>query len=255
MRTSTKLLTLALLLVASVLSMAPSIMFLQPAPAAGGPPTPDLLWLKMDEGSGTDLNDSSTGGVNDFYTNATFSGGGLDFNGTSHVAGSGTTAVPGVNFAYGSSQTITISFWLNPDDVTAAQILMESGADWASGSAFLLFITGGQLEARISDSDLNVRTEDTAISATTLVNWLIVLDNSTTSGDVKIYKDGSIQAENVLTSSHTAAGAFTDKILSVMCRNAFGGESLFVGGLLDDLRMWSGDQSSYASAIFAAGAQ
>lgn len=202
--------------------------------SSGGPssPTPELLWWKMNEGSGTTLNDDSTLGTSDgttdadWVTGASGSGFALDFNGTTDNA----TTDASVTFGSGS---LSITFWLNPDVTNAADYIILTGS---GANQFEVQINPPHLQVSFF-GDTGVRRERTT-GELVIGEWhhfAIIMDGSTETGDVKIYKDGN---ELSLTLSANTRTGTSDQAASVVHVGASAGGSFLMDARKDDLRIY-----------------
>ena len=204
-------------------------------------PTPDILWWKMNAGSGTALTDSgSNGGAGggtdaDWVTGKSGSDYATDYNGTSHNSFTGTAPSTYTAITFGSD-VLTVCGWVYFDATDSARILWESSTDWNGGSGrFVLFLVSGVLRAGITDSGQRAESY-TPPSTGSWVHVTAVYDNSTTTGDVKLFFDGAEQTATALTTdTKTASNNFTAQVLYVGGRTS----TLFFDGRLDDLRVYS----------------
>ena len=220
--------------------------------APAGPAAPTILWWKMLDGSGTSITATAgpTGTTNASWTTSTQSASGfaLEFNGTDDTASASMT--------YGAD-VITITFWtyyssgdharflessINPDENDHSFRINRNGDD---GNFYAsLYGTGGSELPSTSRCSLS----DT---------WhfiSIVLDNSTGSGAVKIYVDGSEQSTSVAVNTKSGTGDISAQPLyvGVGSNSTFG----FLGGRMDDIRIYDGELSSGDIAtLYAAGSQ
>jgi hypothetical protein len=217
--------------------------------AVASSPTPDLLWWKLNEGSGTALASSATdtthGGTTDasWVTGKSGSGGALDFNGTSHDSAMTNTVAFGTN-------KLTVSFWLYLDSTAGTQIIFESSESVNSNpDGFAAFIDAGVLNLRLMDNASGNRIEAMTIPATgAWHHYLVLLDNSSANGDVRAWLDGSEQTLTLGTDTKGVARTFATYVLYVGARAS---NDLFYNGRLDDFRVYAGDYSGSVAAIYA----
>jgi len=215
-------------------------------------PTADVLWWKMNDGSGTTITaDVGPNGTTDgtWTTGPGGTGTALSFNGSSQDASSNTT------IAYGAT-AITVTFWLNLDTTSGTQVILESSSNYNSNNnCFILFCDAGTFEAGIQAS-AGYRAETvTAPSTGTWVHIAAVYDNNASggNGDIKLYFNGVEQTLTVALNTKSTTGNFASQTLYVMARGA---SSLFTSGDMDDLRVYAGELSAaQILAIYNAGAQ
>lgn len=224
------------------------------AGGGGGVPTPDHLWWKLDEGTLTSITDYSSGGTGDGTLsgaawNGTGVGGGdsLDFNGTSDFAD--TDAAVDMT----GSTIITISFWLKPDDLTGTEVIVESGPSvFANDNGYVVYLTGSNIRCAMNDQQGADHDQYWAYggSAGEWSHHLFVF-NHTASGNVDYYYNGSDQGAGTTVVTGDNAGSFSNQLVNVGSRNS--GGSLYLAGSIDDIRIWDGDQSAYATDIYDEG--
>ncbi len=207
-------------------------------------PPPEFLWWKLNEGSGTAVAGSavtSDDGTTDaaWVTGKSGSGYALDFNGTSHDLGTSGSITFGVS-------TITVCMWCFFDDVTTQQIVFETTTNYnVSTNAVSVGLNAGKIYGTIRGSTL-YRQEDASVSTGSWVHVGVVLNNSTVTGDVKIYLDGVLQAENITINTKTGSGVLAAGPIFVGARNR---ASFFYNGRIDDVRIYTGDRGASMSAI------
>jgi len=210
-------------------------------------PIPDVLWWKLNEGSGTSITGDATNGGDDGVTDAAWltgkSGGGYcaDFNGTSQDAASSAAITYGTN-------KITVCFWAYFDSTSGTTILLESSANWNSNNnSWICYLDSGRINAGVRDSAGRVEYV-TAPSTGAWVHIALLLDNSTTTGNVDIYYDGVSQSTTVSTNSKTSIQTFSAYTLYAAARAR---ASLWSNFRMDDLRIYSGDKTAFIAAIMA----
>jgi len=218
----------------------------------GGSPVPDLLWWKLNEGSGTTLTDSSTGGAGggthdaDYVTGKSGSGYALDFNGTSDDGA--TSAAITYN-----TDTITVAFWINRDSTTGVRMILESSNNLNNAeSGFGIYIDGSKIAVGFRTlPGGQYRNEN--ISAPAAGEWhhvALVLkrnyNNGSTYGDIVFYVDGTEVASTVTLNAITTTSNWSNQVLYVGARNR---ASFWYSGLLDDVRIYTGDRSADIAAI------
>lgn len=220
-----------------------SLLAIKPA-AAGGPPTPDLLWAKFPNGSGAtatsdvgpNFNASGT-----WVTGKSGSGYSIDFDGVASDLDTASAITP-------SAQIVTIAAWFYFDATNSTRILWElSDTINSNDDAFAAYIVDGEIFFREKNS--TSRTEKIQAPNTGAWNhFLVVYDMSTASGDVKVYLNGSSQSTTVVDSTTAGASNFASYVLYMGERGS--STSLNLDGKIDDVRLWTGDRSSSASDIY-----
>ncbi len=215
-------------------------------------PIPDIVWYKLNEGSGTSLNNEVVG-QSDATTNASWSGGGLNFNGSSQYASSNSS------ISYSNANVLTICGWWNFNDDTTLQILFESSPIIDSNNgAFFAYISAGQIFAGCKYNS-GLRFESFATpSIGVSTNIAFVFDNAIDNGDgsfgnIKVYFNANLQSGTIVSSLSTIAGPFDDYIFYISSRN---NSTFFYNGTLDDLRIYDGELTNpQISDIYSAGPQ
>lgn len=204
------------------------------------PIQPLLLWYKFNEGSGTNLTDSSGNGASgwvkggSWVTGKSGSGYAINLNGTSDYARSS-------NNLASSTNILTVCFW---EKVTASDAGVHLhavlGPDWSTNSASFFSYYSGTVSAKDGGIQYgaNKREEYTGTISTNAWHHIAyIFDNSTTAGDVKIYIDGSQVSTTVSSNTKNANGNFKTDVLY------FGGTdklSYYFYGAVDDFRVYSG---------------
>jgi hypothetical protein len=211
----------------------------------GGPPSPDILWWKLNDGAGTDI--SADVGP-DGTTNGTLDGTSLDLNGTSQQAQSNSAVTYG-------DDVITVMLWLAADTWNAGgnfQAFIESSANFASNSGtFALVEQFGVVDAVMAHSG-GTRTGTFVAPSTAQHHIAMVFDNSAGDGTIKVYIDGS-SVTVVPTGAVGGNGNFSAQTLNVGARNA---ASAWAGGVYEDIRAYAGEVSAAdILSIFTAGPQ
>jgi len=244
-----RILTISILLLAVIFTVnADRRRMLMARNVAGSSiPTP-ILRLEMNEGSGVTMADSSGNGNTFTNFGATWitgksgSGGALQFDGVNDFGRS----VANITFGV---KVITVCTWYWWDAyATGNDFLFEhsSNANNVDGALNFTPDTTGGLQAVIQDSvgAFKYRGESTNnVSAAAWHHLAVVFDNSTTTGDIKIYIDGTLKTQNIvagLNDKDQSSNIATD-VLYLMSR---GGASLWGAGRLDDFGIWSGELDS-----------
>lgn len=208
--------------------------------------TPDILWWKMNDGSGTTV--TATVGPNgttdaDWITGKSGAGFALDFIPAN--SDNATSAGP----TYGTN-IITVAMWSWLDVTNSTMIIAESGTDPSTTNhTWIIYCTVGTIRVFIHGTGAATLSREESTPAANTGAWnhyLFVIDNSTTAGDVKIYLNGTLRSETITDNDKAGAGSFSSQPLNVAARN---NASLFMDGRMDDLRIYSGDQSANVSAI------
>lgn len=212
-------------------------------------PTPDVLWWKMNEGSGMTF-------TADVGVNGTTSGGSGYVTGADGAAthafnfGGDTTANSVSSVTYGVN-VITVTFW-------------AYSTAWATGTPMLLNSSGGTSTANtwLIDNDegtirLIFRGTTTSLlryesfaapSNSAWHHFAIVFDGSTATGEITCYVDGASQATSVVQSDRDGTSNFGAETLYV--GNASGAS--FWGGYMDDVRIYTTALSAgQVAAIYA----
>jgi len=214
------------------------------AAAGGGGSTPEILWWKLNEGSGTALTGDASAGGDDGSTDAarvtgkSGSGSALAF-----IPAKSDDAVTSSSIVFGTS-TITVMGWFYWDDLTGTKVMWEASADAGSTAyAFSCVLYNGAVEFLMNGSAATkYRVETIAPPATGSWQHLaVVYDGSTANGDIKVYLDGVLQSTTLLLNLKDSVANFSTQTLFVASRNT---ASLFMDGRIDDLRIYSGELTS-----------
>lgn len=214
-------------------------------------PTPDIQWWKLSEGSGTTLAaDVGIAGTTNasWVAGASGLGSALAFNGTTQLASSNTS------LAFSSATTITVTFWAYLNDTTSTQGVTNTAPNPAIfPGAFNVYLTGGVIGAQLVWTT-GTRVETATAPATG--GWVfvtLVLDVSTTDGDVKVYFNAVEQSTTVTVNTLAGPAHFNDAALFV---GAYGGSAFFLNGRIDDFRIYAGALSgANIFTLYAAGAK
>lgn len=204
------------------------------AAASASSPTPELLWWKMSDGSGTAVTAAvgPNGTTNaDWATGLSGSGNALDFNGTSDGLSSDSTIAFGTN-------VLTVCLLVNLDSTSGTQILAESSANFgANPISWAIYIDAGNLVAGIAGTGPVFRQERcTAPSTGTTAALAVVFDRTTTGGEITIYINGTAQTTTLLDNSLNSTTDFTTRSVYVGARN---NASLWANGRIDDVRIYN----------------
>lgn len=207
--------------------------------------TPDLLWWKLNEGSGTALTGSATGGGDggttdaDWVTGKSGSGYALAFNGSSDDAT--TSAALAFN-----TNIITLSYWLWSSNTSNTRPLCTGGAGGGSNTFFV--VSNGGQHGYYDYGTTGYRREDYTIPTTN--EWhhhLVVIDQTAGSGagDVTVYIDGATTSTTVWSNTKTGTANFATTNLWI---GSLAGAT-FWSGRFDDVRIYSGNQSASRTNI------
>ncbi len=243
----------------SRLLLALGLIFASLAPLRAGL----IAWYKFDEGSGTDVHDSSGRG-NDLTfegtgqswtakTGATFanSGGSLYFNGAGGAVAQDSPFAPNVQ-----SQTInwirsrtggkaTVSFWTNTDvasgiqatspfylsnlnDANAWQRILNAHVLWTGGIAYFDVDNDGNETGGYSRFSAT-----TTLPVSTWTHWAFVFDSAAGTTAMKVYRNGAaLNAGTAATFTGNIGWQYADRF------EIGGGNKTNWSGALDDFALW-----------------
>lgn len=224
--------------------------FMQAQNTAAAAPTPDKLWLQFTEGSGATATNSAAAGLsNAFVLNATWatgksgSGYSIDFDGSTSEAW-----VTNVSFV---TNTITLTTWAFFDSTNQANagclFELSTNVNYIQRNFRVMCTAAGNLAVLIhgTGDSANFRQETaTAPNTNAWVHLGIVLDNSTTAGDVKIYYNAVAQSTTIATDTKNLTGTFLATNLFIGARSTALATRAFLNGKLDDVRIYSGELNS-----------
>ena len=217
--------------------------------SGGSAPTPDIFWWKLNEGSGTSITGDGTTGGDDGTTDATWADGGLDFNGSSQDAATSSNITSGTNI-------VTVTLWVNTDtgDNSTRMWVELSYSATVNVPGFLIYTDANGLNGYLSGTTGGRQETVAQPAAGTWFCYAFVFDNSTATGDVKIYKDGTeLTPAAPSPNDKTGTSNFTVQPIYVGARNS---STFWFDGGLDDIRVYSGElNASQISAIYSAGRQ
>ncbi len=219
---------------------------LQPSatsPAAS--PTPDIYWNKFNNGSGTTATAAVGPNITtdaDWVTGKSGSGYALDFNGTTDDAATTSSITYGTNM-------ISISLWAAPDAFSSFRFLIESSSNSGSTPNCASVYWSGATLAASASGTTGARTESVVFTPTnTWVHIFALIDCTTATGNERIWTNGVEATTSIITSTKTGTENFSAQTLFIGARNS---GSFFFAGLIDDLRIYSGDRSANLSEIMA----
>lgn len=209
-----------------------------------------ILQYKFSEGSGTTVADSSGNGYTanlfntpTWVTGASGSGSAVQFNGSNQYMRS-------ASVTYGAS-VLTFTAWVYWDAFALAtfDIMTEHGADFSTADNTFLWGSGATgadnwavgIQSSVG-GPTRFRTETFAWpSAAAWHHYAIIWDNSTTTGDITVYIDGSTVATTIDTNNKDQSGNFANAVVNFFARN---GASNFGAGRIDDFRIYRGALSA-----------
>ena len=205
-------------------------------------------WL-MNEGSGNTVADlSGNGNTGTFVGNTSWVAGKfgscLYFDGTGDGISTAT-----ITF---TTNILTIAGWVNITGSAAVQILWETSDNFNNADDTLICFfdgTANRLYAGIQSSISGQKYRMEYISLVENTGWhhiAVFYDNSTITGDIKIYVDGDEQATTIATSTKESSGVFAAKSLYIGSRNN-GGAGTVLTGSIDGVIIW--DREIPASEI------
>lgn len=214
----------------------------------GPPDNPLIMQYDFNEGSGTSMADASGNGhtgTNNatWVTGKSGSGFALQFNGSSQWARTFDTVDWGVS-------TITACMWLYVDSFTSAGAnrVLELTPNYQGTDNTFVFdpssVSGAAdvgMQSGTGAPSLRRYETFSRWSAATWTHIAIVYNNTTTSGDIKVYVNGSEVGTTLVVNTKDQAGNFANAILYIAAQNASG---LWFPGRMDDFRVYSGELTS-----------
>lgn len=202
------------------------------APSAA--PTPEIMWVKFTEGSGTTA--AATVGPNltlsspTWVTGKSGTGYALQFNGTSDGASTALAPTYGVNI-------ITVCFWYYVTAYTGNNMViaesLSGGYTTDGGWAILVDLTTGEAETLTYRTGYSLE-RFTHTSITTWHHWAAVLNASVTPHIHTTYIDGVLQ-----TTSPAISSAVTGNFLGFTMGFGNHGGGEWFKGRLDDFRIYN----------------
>jgi len=214
--------------------------------AGSGSATPEFLWWKLNEGSGTSITGDASAGGDDGTTDASWvagaAGNALSFNGSSHKAITTSAITMAANQA-------TVTFWANCDATGSGRRIIETGPVWTSDTGFVVFMEGAQIRAGLRQNGAGYIIRFTNFVDSVMTHVAVTFDNSTSGGEIKIYLDAVEQTPLAATAdTKSGSGNFATQVLNIGSRN--NGAADFYDGIVDDIRVYSGIlNSSQITAI------
>ncbi len=234
------------------------------------PVSPNSLWWKFNEGTGTVVGATSpttlTGTNNATWSSDTQNGAGYAAEITAAAQTIPTTSDISFVALDGTSPTnvVTVSLWVKDPTWNLLTGTFNTwflrGAPTSSNPSFA--VTQYQKSAVRAGASINVRltypanlsrVESFAVPSTNTNGWhhyAFVFDNSTNSGDIKAYTDGVLQTTTTDTDAKTSAGNFAAASFTL------GGSGLSEPALYDGMRVYGYELTqAQIAAISNAGAQ
>jgi hypothetical protein len=192
--------------------------------------TPETLWWKCNNGSGTTVTaDVGPNGT----TNGTWVTGlggsdyAINYSGSSQSTTSNSTIAAGVNI-------VTVTFWVNLDDIISTRGVFSFGFQTANSINCYL---NGNLRCELW-GDTGHRDEiftPPVISVTRFI--CIIYDGSTETGDIKVYYDAVEQTElSVAINTKTGTSNFATNTFEFANTS---GAGFYLDGRGDDIRMYN----------------
>ncbi len=205
--------------------------------AGGGGDT--LLHYKFNAGSGTVLAaEAGPDGTTNagWATGAAGSGSALNFNGSTHGALTDSAVVFGTN-------VITVRFWLDFDNAFTFASLVESytSANPTADACFAITLENNEMKVYLQGTSgaLFQSFDLTAFSG--FHHYAIVLDNSTGTGVLKAYFDGSpVSWDNTYANTKTGTSNFATAYVFFGARDNAGS---WYDGRMDNLAIYAGELS------------
>jgi len=162
---------------------------------------------------------------------------GFKFDGTDDFVQTGGT----MNF--GTTKIVTLSFWMHKTAFgTDDDFAFELSTDYNSNDgAFIVDpnAADGTFKVGIQDSVTTVKYRGESFTRPSANEWhhyVIVIDNTTTAGDITVYVDGVAQSTTVYINTKDKSSNIITARLYMMSR---AGTSLFGQGILDDVRVFN----------------
>lgn len=217
-----------------------SLAFQQQQPIATF--APDILWWSFTNGSGTTINSEvGANGTTDgtWATGKSGTGYSIETDGSSQEASTSSSVTYSTNI-------LTISFWLWTDVVVGSyRVYLESGL---TADTFSIYYDSSNARFTVySRGTTGAREEGITHPANSAWNHiLIVCDNSTATGDVIFYVNGVLTGSTIAANNKTGTANYSATTLYVAART---GSSLRHDGKLDDIRIYSGNQSASVTNI------
>lgn len=211
-------------------------------------PTPDILWWKLNEGSGTSITGDGSNGGDDGTTDADWTTGIAAGSALSFVSANSDDALTSASITY-STNRLTFSFWLNANP-QSGQMIFESSANLNSNDNCYYCYKAGAATIQFSAKTGGTRAETFTIATNQSLHVVAAWDGSTTAGDWVVWTNGvECTVTSVDITSRATTAGFDPYTLYVGSR---GGSSLFYNRPFDDFRIYSGTNAiADIAAIYA----
>lgn len=211
-------------------------------------PTPDILWWKLNEGSGTSITGDGSNGGDDGTTDADWTTGIAAGSALSFVSANSDDALTSASITY-STNRLTFSFWLNANP-QSGQMIFESSAGQNSNDNCYYCYKAGAATIQFSAKTGGTRAETFTIATNQSLHVVAAWDGSTTAGDWVVWTNGvECTVTSVDITSRATTAGFDPYTLYVGSR---GGSSLFYNRPFDDFRIYSGTNAiADIAAIYA----
>lgn len=200
-------------------------------------PTPEILWWKFSEGSGTSVAGDGTNGGDDATTSNSWSSSTPGATSPFCVTGTGTTNTASNSTIVYGVDVITVSLWIYFNDITSvSRPLDATGGVGANAQSLVLYNASGVFWLGFQGTAGNYTQNTISTPATgAWHHYAAVLDHSFTNGSVAVYVDGSLASSSSASSSAGAASNFSTQILK-----AFGNfvSIDMLNGRIDDVRIY-----------------
>ena len=202
------------------------------------PPTPDILWWRCNEGTGTAAYDSSVRGYAATINRAGQWTTGKAGDGISFSAANSDWLQSNSSINYATNR-ITVTFWVNlPAIPSVAQILLSGPYPSYNNNFFITDNSATQFYVSLHDNATGFL--ETYIARPSSGQWhhiAAVMDASTAVGSISLYLDGAPQTKTVAMSTLNFSGTFSTVQLNVGAQNK---GAAFWTGTVDDIRIYSG---------------
>lgn len=215
--------------------------------ASATSPTPDILWWKLNEGSGTSITGDSSNGGDDGSTDADWTTGIAAGSALSFVSANSDDALTSASITY-STNRLTFSFWLNANPQVG--MILESSANLNSNDNCFYCYKSGAATVQFSVKNGGTRAETFTIATNQNLHVVAAWDGSTTAGDWVVWTNGvECTVTSVDITSRASTAGLDPYVLYVGAR---GGSSVFYNRPFDDFRIYSGTNAiADIAAIYA----
>ena len=212
-------------------------------------PTADLLWWKLNEGTGTSFtgtvgpNGSAGAGANGYVTGAN----GLATN--AFDFGPENTALSDSSVTYGAN-VITVCYWVYHTTWGGVRTIISSKSDKTTANTWRIDNDEGSVNYVMQGTTVPNITRSTlaAPSNSAWHHYAVVFDASTATGAITIYVDGALASPAIVDTAKDGTSNFAANALRV--GNLNGTE--FWTGYMDDIRIYATALSAgQVAAIYA----